>query len=76
MTAVDVYKSSRASWVTDLQRVYPYPSVLVGDFNSHDVNWKYNSNDLNGENVVRWGGRNDRFLIFDGKDRGSFRSVA
>jgi hypothetical protein len=49
--------------------------VIAGDFNSHHTSWRYDSNDLNGIRLLQWAEENNLHLVFDAKDKGSFRSA-
>lgn len=50
-------------------------AVYAGDFNSHHSNWGYTSDDINGLQLNRWSERNNLWLLFDAKDRGTFHSA-
>jgi hypothetical protein len=51
-----------------------YSTIVIGDFNSHHVNWKYSSNNINGEILVSWAETNNAHLVFDAKSKGTFKS--
>ncbi|XP_050515900.1 uncharacterized protein LOC126890764 [Diabrotica virgifera virgifera] len=38
--------------------------------------WKYTTNDENGEALVEWSEEQNTYLVFDAKDRGTFKSAA
>ncbi|KAI5720173.1 hypothetical protein M8J77_002972 [Diaphorina citri] len=76
ITITNVYKPPQVRWPPEVLQPYPHPSIYLGDFNSHHVIWKYQQNDDNGEDVVRWSEAHNHHLIFDAKDHGTFRSAA
>lgn len=47
----------------------------MGDFNSHHTQWKYSQSDNNGNALVEWYEKNSLHLVFDAKDRGTFKSA-
>ncbi|KAI8426565.1 hypothetical protein MSG28_005355 [Choristoneura fumiferana] len=47
----------------------------MGDFNSHHTIWRYRDIDENGEALALWADLCDLHLLFDAKDKGSFRSA-
>ena len=48
----NVYEPPPEHWNnTNLSPVLPQPAVLVGDFNSHHLDWGYQEADLNGESL-------------------------
>ena len=51
------------------------PSSNIHDFNSHHTQWKYLQNDANGNTLVDWYENNNLHLVFDAKDRGTFKSA-
>lgn len=76
ITISNVYKPPTRTWPTHVLKTYPHPAVYLGDFNSHHEQWKYRQNDVNGEELVRWTEDEHLHLIFDAKDKGTFRSAA
>jgi len=51
----NVYEPPPEHWNnTNLSPVLPQPAVLVGDFNSHHLDWGYQEADLNGESLQEW----------------------
>lgn len=72
----NIYKPPNSKWPNHVVDIRPHPAVYIGDFNSHHQDWKYRSNDENGEAVVEWIDRNNLFHVFDAKDRGTFKSAA
>lgn len=71
---VNVYKPPSVKWTDDPLPIVPHPALYVGDFNSHNTLWGYQSNDFNGNKLTEWMEVNHYELIFDIKDRGTFRS--
>lgn len=71
---VNVYKALAVSCLADVLSTYPHLSVYTGDFNSHHGNWRYIVND-NSEVLVDSAKEHGLHLVFDAKDRGTFRSV-
>lgn len=75
VTVVNVYKPPNVSWMNNQIIVQPGPAVYVGDFNSHHTSWGYSTDDHNGELLCNWADSNQLHLIYDAKDRGTFRSA-
>lgn len=75
-TIVNIYKPPGCPWPPEVLQDNPHPSIYVGDFNSHHENWKYEQNDQNGESLMSWSEETNTHLIFDAKERGTFRSAA
>lgn len=73
---VNVYKSPSAQWPDEVVKVFPHPCMYAGDFNSHHIEWNYENNDENGENLSEWASTNSLCLVFDAKDRTTFFSQA
>ena len=48
--------------------------IVIGDFNSHSVNWGYAENDADGELVEKWADEQRLHLIYDAKLPASFNS--
>jgi hypothetical protein len=72
----NIYKPPSCSWPTGTLPVNAHPATYVGDFNSHHTQWKYRKNNEDGERLVNWAEDHNMHLVFDAKDRGSFRSAA
>ena len=51
-------------------------AVYVKTYNSHHTLWKYRDTDNNGEILMNWADSNNTYLVFDAKQRGSFKSAA
>ncbi|XP_039295405.1 uncharacterized protein LOC120353926 [Nilaparvata lugens] len=73
---VNVYKPPPAAWSPEVLPDVPHPAVYIGDFNSHHTMWRYNQSDENGEALVGWAERSNMSLIFNAKDKGTFKSAA
>ncbi|XP_047999764.1 uncharacterized protein LOC125236889 [Leguminivora glycinivorella] len=71
---VNIYKPPAQEWGDGLP-VFPHPCIFAGDFNSHHIAWRYDSNDLNGIHLQQWAEQNSFHLVFDAKEKGSFRSA-
>lgn len=76
VTVTNVYKPPNTSWPQHVLHQHTHPSVYVGDFNSHHQEWKYENNDANGEALINWAENHNLHLVFDAKDRGTFKSAA
>lgn len=74
LNVVNVYKPPSRSWSTNIPTL-SHPCLYAGDFNSHHTTWRYNSNDSNGIQLVEWSENNNLQLVFNAKDRGSFKSA-
>lgn len=71
----NVYKPPSKCWLHTVIPCYNHPSVYAGDFNSHHSNWGYSTNDRNGDQIVHWSERNNLWLLYDAKDKGTFHSA-
>ncbi|XP_030753295.1 uncharacterized protein LOC115880253 [Sitophilus oryzae] len=63
-------------WPRHILNTFPCPAIYAGDFNSPHTNWKYNHNNPNGEALVEWAEVHRLHLVYDAKNRASFRSAA
>jgi hypothetical protein len=72
----NIYKPPTCSWPSGTLSTNPHPAIYVGDFNSHHTQWKYATNNEDGERLVNWAEDHNIHLVFDAKERGSFRSAA
>ncbi|KAL4083147.1 hypothetical protein QTP88_028477 [Uroleucon formosanum] len=73
-TIINVYKPPTIMWPDHVLGDISHPTIVIGDFNSHHVNWKYSSNNINGEMLVSWAETNNAHLVFDSKSKGTFKS--
>nr|CAI5839543.1 unnamed protein product [Callosobruchus analis] len=73
-TIVNIYKRPGTAWPRNVLPQYQHPAIYSGDFNSHHTEWKYQHNDTNGERLYNWTTENNIQLIFDAKERGTFKS--
>lgn len=76
ITVANIYKPPQAPWPDNVLDTYPHPAIYAGDFNSHHTEWKYRTTDENGERLANWADSHDLHLIFDAKERNTFRSAA
>lgn len=76
VTISNIYKPPATSWPPQVIATAPHPAVYLGDFNSHHTQWKYRDSDENGEKLASWAEANNLYLVFDAKDRGTFKSAA
>ncbi|XP_072395286.1 uncharacterized protein [Diabrotica undecimpunctata] len=76
ITVSNIYKSPATSWPAQAIEVHPHPAVYVKDYNSHHEQWKYKNNDANGNALIKWAEDERLYLLFDAKDRSTFRSAA
>lgn len=72
---VNVYKPPQVRWPPSVLQCVAHPAVCVGDFNSHNSAWGYGSNDENGNILLDWMTVNNYQLVYNAKDRGTFRSA-
>jgi len=73
-TIVNVYKPPTTIWPDHVLGDIPHPTIVIGDFNSHHVNRKYSSNNINGEMLASWAKTKNAHLVFDAKSKGTFKS--
>ncbi|XP_072392207.1 uncharacterized protein [Diabrotica undecimpunctata] len=71
----NIYKPPAITWPVQVLNPYEYPAIYVGDFNSHHEMWKYSDTDRTGTSLVEWAKEHGARLLFDAKDRGTFRSA-
>lgn len=76
IVVTNIYKPPNTPWPSQVADPRPHPAIYIGDFNSHHEEWKYRTNDENGEKLVDWSESNNLFLVFNAKDPGTFRSAA
>lgn len=72
---VNVYKPPGVQWQDPLLPSLNHPVVYVGDFNSHHSLWKYSNDDECGIKLVQWAELSNLHLIYDAKDRPTFKSA-
>lgn len=75
ITITNVYKPPTVPWPSFVLPASNHPAIFAGDFNSHHENWSYAQSDICGTALVEWTEEHNLHLIFDAKDRGSFRSA-
>jgi hypothetical protein len=54
ITIVNVYKPPSTSWSSNPLKTLPHPTIHVGDLNSHNQQWGYGHNDVNGNLIHEW----------------------
>ena len=79
MTVISVYKPPQTpfSWPQHIplgSTQATKPTIIIGDFNSHNTLWGYDKNNVDGENVEEWASANDLTLLHNQKDNPSFMS--
>jgi hypothetical protein len=72
---VNVYKPLSSSWSSNPLKIFPHPAIYVGDFNSHNQQWGYDHNNVDGNLIHEWMTLNSLHLIYHPKDKGTFRSA-
>lgn len=70
----NIYKPPSEKWTTSVLPLAEHPAVYIGDFNSHNMEWGYNSTDDNGETLSNWARLNHIQLLYDAKQSGTFKS--
>ena len=50
------------------------PVITLGDFNSHNTLWGYDTNDTDGEAVENWAATNNYVILYSPKDKHTFMS--
>lgn len=71
---VNVYKPPSSNWSDSNIPIFSHPSIYIGDFNSHNQLWGYNTNDVNGNTLLEWMQLNNLELIYNAKEKGTFYS--
>ena len=71
----NIYKPPNTIWPTPVLHSPNHPTIYIGDFNSHNTMWGYNDNDTQGEELADWSEAEGLELVFDAKQRGTFRSA-
>lgn len=75
LTVVNIYKPPQTDWPQNVIETHPHPTICAGDFNSHHTDWKYRTTDINGEKLSIWAEENHLHLVFDAKDKNTFKSA-
>lgn len=75
-TITSVYKPPAAEFIFTEPSNFQSKNIkiVLGDFNSHSINWGYNTTDENGEKLEAWAEQNNLTLIHDPKLPSSFNS--
>uniref|UniRef100_H3A7T0 Endonuclease/exonuclease/phosphatase domain-containing protein n=1 Tax=Latimeria chalumnae TaxID=7897 RepID=H3A7T0_LATCH len=71
----NIYKPPNVAWPKLVLPNYSHPSIWVGDFSSHHTTWGYDNNDAVGEQLLEWASNQDKYLLFDSKQPGTFHST-
>jgi hypothetical protein len=58
------------SWSSNPLKISPHPAIYVGDFNSHNQQWGYDHNDVDGNLIHEWMTLNSLHLIYHPKNKG------
>uniref|UniRef100_H3AF50 Endonuclease/exonuclease/phosphatase domain-containing protein n=1 Tax=Latimeria chalumnae TaxID=7897 RepID=H3AF50_LATCH len=74
LTITNVYKPPLVQRPDPPLPLSQHPSIHLGDFNSHHTMWGYEDDNYNGVAIVQWDSLEDKFPLFDAKDRGTFHS--
>ena len=74
-TIVNVYKPPSAQFGSEVMPKFSSPSLVIGDFNSHNPLWGYDDTDEDGLRVANWMMREDYSLVFNSSDPGTFHSA-
>jgi hypothetical protein len=56
-------------------KIFPHPAIYEGDFDSHNQQWGYDHNDVDGNLIYECMTLNSLHLIDHPKDKGTFRST-
>ena len=74
LTVTSVYKPPNEQFSFGSNLASTQMNVVIGDFNSHGVEWGYRSTDENGRLVEQWSETNQLSLVHDAKQPKSFNS--
>jgi len=69
LTNFNVYKPPPSKWAAAVFPVSEHPVIYIGDFNSHNTEWGYSTNNEEGESLLDWAANNHLKLIYDAKPR-------
>lgn len=75
ISIINVYKPPSADFDDQVFPSFEKPSVVIGDFNSHNTFWGYESSDRGGTRLFDWMTREDYSLGHNATDPGTFRSA-
>lgn len=75
MNIYNTYKPPGISWLNGTLPTIPKPSLIIGDFNSHNTTWGYSTVDEVGEVLEEWITCQDLHLIQDLKGPSTFWSA-
>ena len=76
LTIVSVYKPPPTpfNW-PNRHKLNEKNTIVLGDFNSHNVIWGYRDNTSDGEAMEEWALANNLTLLYNAKDKPSFNSA-
>ena len=74
LTVTSVYKPPNEQFSFGSNLASTQMNVVIGDFNSHGLEWGYRSTDENGRLVEQWSETNQLSLVHDAKQPKSFNS--
>lgn len=72
---MNVYKPPSAEFDEQVFPSLNSPSIVLGDFNSHNTIWGYENNDCDGDKLFNWMIREDFSLLLNASDPGTFHSA-
>lgn len=73
-SVINIYKPTNENWLNNDLMSITYLVIIACYFNSHHKFWCYDNNDPNGDTLNEWAKRENVSLVFDAKDKGTFRS--
>lgn len=65
-----------AAWKKEVIQIHPHPSIYIGDFNRHQVIWKYYMSGENLDALLEWTNEQNTYFVFNAKSRGIFTSAS
>lgn len=74
VSVINIYKPPGIQWPDGVLQAISYPSIYVGDFNSRHTLWGYRDIDQCGEKLTEWAELCNMQLIFNPKDKRTFKS--
>jgi hypothetical protein len=70
----NVYKPPSEMWSNSVLPVQQYPTIYIGDFNSHSTEWGYPNENEDWGKLTSWAAVNRLLLVYDAKQVGTFES--
>lgn len=74
LTIYNAYKPPSERWSNSVLPVQQYPTIYIGDFNSHSTEWGYPNENEDGGKLTSWAAVNRLHLVYDAKQGGTFES--